>query len=151
LTEIAMTSKFRQLSRAAVCALLVFSPISLASSTSERPCDALRRWATPYRGTSPTLDDLARFDRGHRIAIFNVIRPETRAALWREQLERFARSSQLTDVQRALVREAITLTTPGLYAGDRRAAEALRAFWTTRAGAACPARPPRVTNGSGVA
>jgi hypothetical protein len=133
-----MTLKFRRLSRAAACcALLVFSSTSLVSSTpTERPCDALRRWAAPYRGTSPTLDDLARFDRGHRIAIFNVIPAETRAALWREQLTRFARSSQLTDVQRALVREAITLTTPGLYAGDRRAAEALRTFWTTRAGAA---------------
>lgn len=127
-----MTSKFRRLSRAAVCcALLAFTSTSLASSTpKERPCDTLRRWAAPYRGMSPALDDLAKFDRGHRLAIFNAIRPDARAALWREQLARFDRAPHLSDAQRALVREAITLTTPALYAGDRRTADAMAAVWT---------------------
>jgi hypothetical protein len=131
-TEIAMTWKFRPLLRAAVCcAVLVFSSISLVSSTpTERSCDTLKRWAAPYRDTSPTLDALARFDRGHRRAIFNAIRPDARAALWREQLDRFSRSPQLSDAQRALVREGIALTTPALYAGDKVAAAALAAFWT---------------------
>jgi hypothetical protein len=132
LTEIAMTTKFRRLSRAAACcALLVFSSISLASSTStERSCDVLKRWAAPYRGTSPTLDDLARFDRGHRLAIFNAIGPDARAALWREQLDRFSRSPQLSHAQRALVREGIGLTTPAFYRGDTAARTAFAAFWT---------------------
>jgi hypothetical protein len=126
-----MTSNFRRLSRAAACcALLVFASTSLGSSTrTERPCDALRRWAAPYRGTSPTLDDLARFDRGHRLAIFNAIGPAARAALWREQLDRFGRTPGLSEGQRALVREGIALTTPSLYAGDKAAAAALAAFW----------------------
>jgi hypothetical protein len=128
-----MTSMSRRFARAAVCCvLLVFSPIVLVSSSStpERSCDTLRRWAAPYRGTSPTLDALAPFDRGHRLAIFNAITPEARAALWREQLARFGRAPHLSDAQRALVREAITLTTSALYAGDRRAADASAALWT---------------------
>jgi hypothetical protein len=130
-----MTS-IRRLSRAAVCcALFAFSSISPVSSTTERPCDALRRWAAPYRGTSPTLDDLARFDLGHRRAIFNAIGPDARAALWREQLRRFEAQPDLTASQRALVREGLTLTTPALYAGDTAAKAAHAAFWQRADGA----------------
>ncbi len=89
-----------------------------SSATSESACDALRRWAHAYEGTSPTLDEVARFDRAHRVAIFNAISPTVRASLWQEQLRRFNHQSDLTDAQRTLIAEGIALTTPALYQGD---------------------------------
>jgi hypothetical protein len=125
----------RHSSRALVlCALVLASQTIVMTSAPEKPCETLRRWAYQYADARPTLDDLAPFDRPHRLAIFNAIGPDARAMLWREQLDRFGRSPQLSDAQRTLVREAITLTTPALYAGDRRAADALRTFWTRAGG-----------------
>jgi hypothetical protein len=125
-----MTAIPRHSSRALLlCALVFASQTIVMTSTPTKPCETLRRWAHQYEGTRPTLDALAPFDRGHRLAIFNAVRPDTRAALWREQLERFSQSPQLSNAQRALVREGIALTTPALYAGDKAAAAALAAFW----------------------
>ena len=56
-------------------ALFVTIPASGASGSST--CSELRRWAQSYRGSSPTLEQLARYDRPHRIAIFNTSQPTT--------------------------------------------------------------------------
>jgi hypothetical protein len=131
-----MTAIPRRSARAlALCALILASQTIVMTSTPETSCEALRRWARPYADARPTLDDLAPFDRPHRLAIFNAIMPEARAALWREQLDRFGRSPELSDAQRALVREGIALTTPALYRHDATAAAAMAAFWTRAEGA----------------
>jgi hypothetical protein len=93
-------------------ALFVSIPTSAASGSS---CMELRRWAQSYRGTSPTLDQLARYDRAHRIAIFNTVSPQVRAALWQEQLRRFDQRPDLSLAQRQLIGEARELITPELY------------------------------------
>jgi hypothetical protein len=131
-----MTTIPRHSSRALLlCALVFASQTIVMTSTPTKPCETLRRWAHQYEGTRPTLDALAPFDRGHRLAIFNAIEPDARAALWREQLDRFSQSPHLSDAQRALVREGIALTSPALYAGDKSAAAALAAFWQRAGGA----------------
>src|SRR5262249_53409646 len=66
--------------------------------------------------SSPTLEQLARYDRPHRIAIFNAVSPQVRAALWQEQLRRFDQRSDLSSVQHQLIAEARELVTPEAYA-----------------------------------
>jgi hypothetical protein len=106
-------------------AFLVSVPTSAASGSS---CAELQRWAQPYRDTSPSLDQLARFDRLHRVAIFNTVSVQVRASLWQEQLRRFDRRPDLTAEQHALIAEAVTIVTPSLYAKDKAAVDALHAI-----------------------
>jgi len=116
--------------RALVIGVLVSAPALVTSSvTSESPCEALARWAEPYRGTSPTLDDVIRFDRARQIAIFNTIAPDARAALWQEHLRRFARRADLSDAQRALIAEAVGMATPALYERQPAAVQAFEQLW----------------------
>jgi hypothetical protein len=51
-----------------------------------------------------TFDHLAQFDRTRRIAILNTGTPDVRAALWREQLRRFALRADLSEEQHAFIR-----------------------------------------------
>jgi hypothetical protein len=106
-------------------ALLVSVPTSAASGSS---CEQLRRWAQSYRDSSPSLEQLARYDRAHRIAIFNVVTPQVRSALWQEQLRRFDQRTDLTLTQHALIAEARGLVTPALYGKDAEAMKAFRQF-----------------------
>jgi hypothetical protein len=126
----------RSTSRALLlCALVLSSQTIVLTSTPEKSCVTLRRWAQQYTNTRPTLDDLIRFDRPHRLAIFNAITADARAALWREQLDRFSRAPELSATQRALVREGMTLTTSALYRHDPNAAKAMAAYWNRAQGA----------------
>lgn len=109
------------------------------AATTENPCAALRQWAAAYRDVSPSLDDLARYDRSHRIAIFNAVTPAVRASLWQEQLRRFDARPDLSATQHALIQEAATLTTPALYAREPQAVAAHEQFWS-RAQSAFTAR-----------
>jgi hypothetical protein len=129
-----MASVFRRsIAGLAVCcgvllasqAFLVSVPTSAASGNS---CTELQKWAAPYRDTAVTLDGLARFDRLHRVAIFNTVSVQVRASLWQEQLRRFDRRPELTTEQHALIAEAMTVATPALYAKDAAAVEALKAI-----------------------
>ncbi len=118
------------LGRALVGGLLMVSPVVLSSSTvSDRSCVGLTRWAEAYRGTKPTLDQLAQFDRAERRAIVSVLTPKVLSELWREQLLRFSRRADLSAAQRALAREAIGLVTPALYDHDAAAVVGVDAFW----------------------
>lgn len=99
------------------------------AATTENPCTTLKTWAAVYRGISPSLDDLARFDRAHRIAIFNAVTPAVRASLWQEQLRRFDQRTDLSAAQHALLQEAAAVTTPALYAREPQATAAHEAFW----------------------
>jgi hypothetical protein len=117
--------------------LVVSYPASAASVSS---CSELRRWAEPYRDSSPTLERVASLDRQHRIAVLNVLRPETQAALWREHLRQFTQQPDLSTDQRGLIAEGILLTTPALYRHDQAANRAMdnldrriRAQFTSRA------------------
>jgi hypothetical protein len=108
-----------------------FVPLPMSAS-SESACEALARWAAEYeRATpAPTLDELATFDRGKRIAIFNAVAPEVKASLAQEQLRRFSDRADLTVAQRALIAEGLSLITPALYRKEPAASQAVRQFWS---------------------
>jgi hypothetical protein len=132
MTAIARRS-LRTLVGIGVCVLtptLLVSFHTSAASSPKTSCDTLHEWAQVYRGTSPSLDTFAPFDRPHRVAIFTALTPEVRSALWREQLRRIARRTDLSVQQRDLINEAIELLTPAMYAHDPAARQAGVAFWT---------------------
>jgi hypothetical protein len=169
-----MTPVFRFVSRSsfalAVCGLLLASQAFVVSaprsSASDTHCSSLRRWAHAFETTSLTLDQIARFDRPHRLAIFSAVTPSVRASLWQEQLRRFESQPELTAAQRTLVAEGRTLITPALYEREPMAMAAYQKFWSrasesfvsfdqrrawgdlgSMAGAASPAaRPPKKAN-----
>ncbi len=106
--------------------LVMCSP---SSSASAKSCAELRTWAQPLAGTLSTLDDIARYDRPHRRALFSALTPAVQAALWREQITRFAEYPNVPPPQRILAREAIGLITPALYRHEATATQAFTAFW----------------------
>jgi hypothetical protein len=111
-------------------ALFVSAPVSTTAAIAGSTCETLRVWAQAYQGTSPALDDVAHFDRAHRVAVFNAIAPEARAALWQEQLRRFDRQPGLSTAQHAFIAEARELTTPAFYRKDAAAVAAFEHFWS---------------------
>lgn len=120
----------------AACGVLLAIQAFVPSATTAipaSPCEELRAWAEPYRDTSLTLDELAGFDRPHRLAIFGALSPTVRSQLWREQLGRFDMRPELTPEQHAIVRQAVGLATPQLYAEDPHAQNEYRRFWRTAA------------------
>jgi hypothetical protein len=133
-----MTPVFRFVHRCSrafvVCGLLLASQAFVVSaprsSASDTHCSSLRRWAHAFEQSSLTLDQIARFDRPHRLAIFSAVTPSVRASLWREQLRRFESRPDLTDAQRALVAEGRTLVTPALYERQPAAMAAYQTFWS---------------------
>jgi hypothetical protein len=170
-----MTRVFRFFHRSSralvVCGLLLASQAFVVSaprsSASDTHCSSLRAWAHAFENTSLTLDQIARFDRPHRLAIFSAVTPSVRASLWQEQLRRFESQSELTGAQRALVAEGRTLITPALYEREPAAMAAYQKFWSrasesfvsfdqkrawgdlgSMAGAKTAAKPPR-TNSDG--
>jgi hypothetical protein len=108
-----------------------FVPLPMSAS-SESACEAMARWASDYERTTPapTLDELAKFDRGRRVALFNAVAPDVKASLFQEQLRRFSQRADLTDTQRALIAEGVTLITPALYRKDPAASQSFRHFWS---------------------
>lgn len=116
----------------AACGVFIALQALVSFATPATPnsaCDQLRAWAAPYKNASPTLDEVATFDRAHRLAIFGALTPTVRASLWREQLQRFDAQSGLTSEQHALIREAVTMARPELYEGNQKATEAYGSFW----------------------
>lgn len=111
-------------------AVALFVPLPMSAS-SESACEAMARWATEYERTTPapTLDELAKFDRGHRVAIFNAVSAEVKASLFQEQLRRFSQRPDLTSTQRELIAEGLTLMTPTLYQKDPATIQSFRVFW----------------------
>jgi hypothetical protein len=100
------------------------------TARTESACEVLREWARPYQGASVTYDEFARFDRPHRLAIFNAVSPDIRAALVQEQLRRFSQRPDLNAPQRASIAEAMTLTTAALYERQPAAIQKHREFWS---------------------
>ena len=107
-------------------ALLVSVPMSASSAGSS--CVELKRWAQSYKASAPTLEQLAHYDRAHRVAIFNAISPQVRASLWQEQLRRFDQRTDLTAEQHQLIAEARTVVTPALYDQEVEATKASNAL-----------------------
>lgn len=124
----------------AAAVLAFVAPVPAATSTSPSFCATLKAWAEQnYRGASPSLDEIAKFDRPHRLAIFTAVSPEVRAGLWKEQLRRGANRADLTAEQRALLNEAQTLVTTASYVKplkDQKEMSAPLRDFTTRASAA---------------
>jgi hypothetical protein len=108
-------------------ALVVSGPTSPALGNS---CASIRQWARAYDGSSPTLEELARYDRAHRVAIFNTVTAQVRSALWQEQLRRLDQRSDLSLAQHAFIREGIPLMTTALYQKDAAASAAFKIFWS---------------------
>jgi hypothetical protein len=111
--------------------IALFAPLPMSAS-SESACEALARWAADYERTTPapTLDELAKFNRGQRVAIFNAVSPDVRASLFQEQLRRFSQRADLTAAQRELIAEGMTLITPALYRKEPAARQSFRHFWS---------------------
>jgi hypothetical protein len=114
-----------------VAGLALFVPPPM-SANSESACEARARWAADYERTTPTptLDELAKFDRGRRVALFNAVSADVKATLFQEQLRRFSQRPDLTDTQRALIAEGLTLITPALYRKEPAASQSFRQFWS---------------------
>lgn len=110
-----------------VCGQALALPSSLAESVSA--CEALRLWARPYASTRPSLEELARLDRPHRLAALAAVTPVVRADLWQEHFRRFAEQPDLSVAQRALVEEGRGVATPAAYAGDASARAAMKRLW----------------------
>jgi hypothetical protein len=111
--------------------IALFVPLPMSAS-SESACEAMARWAADYERTTPapTLDELATFDRGRRVAIFNAVSAEVKASLFQEQLRRFSQRADLTPAQRELIAEGMTLITPALYRKEPTATQSFRKFWS---------------------
>jgi hypothetical protein len=111
--------------------IALFAPLPMSAS-SESACEALARWAAEYERTTPapTLDEIATHDRRHRVAIFNAVSADVKANLFQEQLRRFSERADLTDAQRALIAEGMTLITPALYRKEPAASQSFRQFWS---------------------
>ena len=136
-----MTRVFRFIARSPrtlfVCGLLLASQAFVVSaprsSASDTHCTSLRAWAHAFENTPMTLEQIARFDRPHRLAIFSAVTPSVRASLWQEQLRRFEGAPELSAEQRALVAEGRTLITPKLYEREPAAMAAYQKFWSRAA------------------
>ena len=124
-------------------ALLLSFHTSTAASAAASSCEVLHEWAQAYKGTSPTLETLATFDRAHRGAIVSALTPAVRAALWQQQLRRLTQRSGFSDAQRQFIVEAIDLSTPAMYAREPAARRAADEYWT-RARQVFPTRESRL-------
>lgn len=80
-------------------------------------CAEAAEWVSEHASQLPTtLAGLARLTPVYRRAAFDALPPETRASLWREQMQTFlAVTPALTAPQRALVQEATLFLTPDTY------------------------------------
>jgi hypothetical protein len=117
-------------------ACLLFVVSSPAPTAASESCVRVREWAGAYVGTraTPTLDDIARFTRAQRVAVFNAVTPAVRANLWREQLLRFATRPDLTDAQRTFILAARNDLNAATYTLDKDARlKAAKALWSAAA------------------
>lgn len=130
----------RTLPACGIAAAVIAFVTPVPAATSPSLCATLKVWAEQnYRGASPSLDEIARFDHPHRLAIFTAVAPEVRAGLWKEQLRRAANRADLTAEQRRLLIDAQALATPTAYVKplkDQKEMSASLRDFTTRAKAA---------------
>lgn len=83
-------------------------------------CQAIRNWVTAYAQSLPqTLDEIAAYPLGYRRAIFSSLRPEVKAALWREQMTRFMKTHRLNPEQRAFSEMARSHAVPARWDRSR--------------------------------
>lgn len=111
-------------------AVMLTATLGTAAPIGDPPeCVVALRWAEAHRGELPTtLREYSRYPEVYRKAMYQVLSPAARQALWREQYEGYLRPGQpLNDAQRNAVREvlaklpALTAATP-----DRAEAQRLR-------------------------
>jgi len=121
---------------APAAAVLLTATLGSAAAAPEPPeCVVAARWVQAHRGALPTtLGEFSRYSILYRRAIYDVLPPATREALWREHLEGFLRPGQpFNEAQRAAIREAITQLPAytGAVKPERASADALTAHWLT--------------------
>lgn len=115
---------------APLAAVLLTATLGSAAPAGDPPdCVVAARWVRGHHGELPsTLAQLSRYSILYRRAIYDVLPPATREAMWREQLEGFLRPGQpFSDAQRAAIRESMAQL-PALtgQVRDRATAERLR-------------------------
>lgn len=96
---------------APVFAVLLTGTLGTASPRPEPPeCVAAAAWVRAHPDQIPTtLAGLSRHSKLYRRAIYDVLPPATREAMWREQLEPWLRpGTPLNATQQAAVRNVIT-------------------------------------------
>lgn len=96
---------------APVLAVLLTATLGSASPPPEPPeCVAAAAWVRVHPDQMPTtLAGLSRHSKLYRRAIYDVLPPAAREAMWREQLEPWLRpGTPLTATQQAAVRNVIT-------------------------------------------
>lgn len=117
------------------CLLFVISSPTPTGAESSS-CAALREWASSYAHAPVTLDQIVQFTRAQRVAVFSAVSPEVRASLWREQLQRFALRTDLTEEQRTFILKARADLSAATYSNDNSLAtrrEEARKFWRSAA------------------
>lgn len=95
---------------APLAAVLLTATLGSAAPAGEPPeCVVAARWVAAHRAELPTtLGQISRYPILYRRAIYDVLPPATRQALWREHLQGFLAPGQpLNEAQRAAVRESI--------------------------------------------
>lgn len=79
-------------------------------------CDRSQEWVTAHVNTLPdTAAELVAFPASFRRSIFSALSPQTKAAIWREQLTIFANSRALSVEQRAFIDRLLAETVTSLY------------------------------------
>ena len=78
---------------------------------------AAHEWVAAQGGDLPrTYEEFVRFPLNYRKAIYSKLSPETKSALWRQQIEQALNGNGLTDSQREILLEALQLADSNLFA-----------------------------------
>src|SRR5258706_15977541 len=101
---------------AAVTFTFVFAPAIVYLSPAldaRRPCERAADWAATHTMSLPrNAFELAAFPESVKRTIFSQLSPETKAAIWKEQLVNFETNRSLTAQQRLSFDRFISHITP---------------------------------------
>ncbi|HEY0782883.1 MAG TPA: bacteriocin fulvocin C-related protein [Thermoanaerobaculia bacterium] len=111
-----MRNRSRSIAGLVVAAGLVLAALP---ALAERPCPGaeIKKWVALQGGDLPhTYQELAVFPGSVRRAVFSVLTPQERSAVWREQIAVHLRNDDsLTAEQKTFLREAQQLASPQTY------------------------------------
>jgi hypothetical protein len=90
---------------------------AIPSITDPRPvCLRADEWVREHASSLPkTLDGLAELPKTYRVRVYNVMTPEERASVWREQLAGALDRRDLTSEQRRFIQEVLPQMTADLF------------------------------------
>jgi len=116
----------KRLGLGAVVAVVILGPSTAYVAPAfdlRKGCERGKDWAAAHSSQLPSsMAELMAFPPSMRNGIFTIVSPETKAAMWKEQLLLFRESAGLTTAQREFVDRAVGDISPVLY-GDESAPE----------------------------